>query len=110
MAMGLLAPLWFGLEAVRRSNTESVSVSFSVLIYFTEQAVLLMGQTNNTISYHRRVSILSSLTNPRQGKSLLKNKAAILQSQYVDLFIWERVSSTFSGNSQGEKAIKAGVY
>ena len=40
----------------------------------------MMGQTNP------RLSILSSLMNPRQVKSLLKNKATVLQSKYVNLF------------------------
>ena len=80
MAMVLLARLWVSLEESRQSNTESVSLSVSILIYITEQAVLLMGQTNP------RLNILSSLMNPRQVKSLLKNKATVLQSQYVNLF------------------------
>ena len=37
-----------------------------------------------TIFYHRRLSILSSLMNPPQAKSISKNKAAILQSQDAD--------------------------
>ena len=78
--MVLLARLWVSLEESRQSNIESVSLSVSILIYITEQAVLLMGQTNS------RLSILSSLMNPRQVKSLLKNKTTVLQSQYANLF------------------------
>ena len=85
MAMGLLARLRVGLEEARQSNTVSFPVSVSVLFYITGQAVLLMGLTSNTVFCHRRLIILSSLMNPQQAKSLLKNKAAILQSQYVNL-------------------------
>ena len=85
MAMGLLARLRVGLEEARQSNTVSFSVSVSVLFYITGQAVLLMGLTSNTVFCHRRLIILSSLMNPQQAKSLLKNKAAILQSQYINL-------------------------
>ena len=45
-----------------------------------------MGQTNNTISYHHRQSIDSSLMNPPQAKSKLKKRAPIPQSQDTDLF------------------------
>ena len=61
MAMGPLVRLWVDLEKARRSETESVSVSVSDSIYLTGQAVLLMGQTNNTISYHHRLRVLFSL-------------------------------------------------
>lgn len=40
--------------------TESVSSSVCDLIYLTEQAILLMSQTSNTISYHHRLSTVSS--------------------------------------------------
>ena len=52
MAMGLLVRFWVGLAEARQSNIESVLVSVSVLIFITEQAILLMSQTNSTISYH----------------------------------------------------------
>ena len=52
MAMGVLVRFWVGLAEARQSNIESVLVSVRVLIFITEQAILLMGQTNNTISYH----------------------------------------------------------
>ena len=61
MAMGPLVRLWVDLEKARQSETESVSVSVSDSIYLTGQALLLMGQTNSTISYHHRHRALFSL-------------------------------------------------
>ena len=72
-------------------------MSVSDLIYLIEQAVLLIGQTNNTISYHRCISILSSLMNK-------------LDLNLGCRFIWKEVSPTFSRNIKGEKAIKVGVF
>ena len=80
MAMGPQVRFWVDLEKSKHSKIERVSVSFSDLIYLTEQAVLFMGQNSNTISNPRRLSILSSLMNQPKAKSMLKRKAAILQS------------------------------
>ena len=86
MTIGPLSRLQVDLEDAWQSKTKCVSVSVSNLIQLTEKTVLLMGQTNNTISYHHRQSIDSSLMNPPQAKSKLKKRAPIPQSQDTDLF------------------------
>ena len=68
MAMSALARLCVDLEEGRQSKTKSVSISVIDLIYLTEQAVLLIGQTYNAVSYHRPLSIHPRLMYPRQAK------------------------------------------
>ena len=66
-----------------------------------------MDLTNNTISYHRRQSIVSSLMNSPQAKSMLKKRAHILQSQDADLFGKEfrqhLVEAVKEKNNQGRR-------
>ena len=54
---------------------------------FVEQTVLLLGQSSNAITYHRRLTVLGSVMNSQcQVKSMLKEKASLLQKHDEYLF------------------------
>jgi len=66
--MGPLARMWSILEKAIQSKEEHVSVSLTDLQQYMEQTILMIGQSSNTVTYHRRYnllnSLLNSLTNP----------------------------------------------
>ena len=49
--------------------------------------MLLAGQTNNTISYNRRLSTLAgAMKSSNQAKSMIKDKSALLENSGKELF------------------------
>ena len=49
--------------------------------------MLLLGQPNNTISYHRRLSALTgAMESSSQAKSMTKDKNALLENSGKELF------------------------
>ena len=55
--------------------------------FYVEQIVLLLGQISNAITYHRRLNVLWCIMNLQyQVKTMLKEKAALLQKHDSDLF------------------------
>ena len=82
----VMGRLWLDLEEAKESKTETVSFSLNELLYLTHQVLCLIGQTNNTISYHWRLNILRALLNQTQAKAMLKEHAEILQTLDSQLF------------------------
>ena len=57
------------------------------MFYYVEQIVLLLGQSSNAITYHRRLNVLECIMNSQyQVKTMLKEKAALLQKHDRELF------------------------
>ena len=85
--MGPLAKLWKILEDAKQAEDEAVQISVNELLFYVEQIVLLLGQSSNTITYHRRLNVLGCIMNSQyQVKTILKEKAAILQKHDSELF------------------------
>ena len=83
--MGPLCKLWGSLE--RANKEQDSSVSINDLIKFITQSIILVGQTNIALSYHRRFSALDGVMKSTiQEKSMLKNKSELLQKENKDLF------------------------
>ena len=97
--MGPLCKLWESLVTANKEQDSSVSIND--LIKFVTQSIILVGQTNIALSYHRRLSALDGVMKSTiQAKSMLKNKSELLQKENKDLFgkeFREQVSSG-SGN------------
>ena len=75
------------VEEATRSNDENVTVLLTDLKESMEQTALLVGQSSNTVSYHRRYNIPNSwMRNTSQAKKLLKEKAELLQKHGTNLF------------------------
>ena len=62
-------------------------ISVNELLFYVEQIVLLLGQSSNAITYHRRLNVLGCIMNLQyQVKIMLKEKAALLQKHDTELF------------------------
>ena len=78
--MGPLSKLWNILEGAKGAEEDAVQISINDLLHYVEQTVLLLGQSSNAITYHRRLNVLGSVMNSQyQVKSMLKEKALLLQ-------------------------------
>ena len=85
--IGPLAKLWKILEDAKQPEDEAVQVSVNELLFYVEQIVLLLGQNSYTITYHRRLNVLGYIMNSQyQVKTMLKEKAALLQKHDNELF------------------------
>ena len=59
------------------------------MLHYAEQAILLLGQSSNAITYHRRLTVLGSVMNSQyQVKSMLKEKGSLQQKH--DEFLFEK--------------------
>ena len=61
--MGPLSKLWNILEAAKAAEEDAVQISINDLLDYVEQTVLLMRQSSNAITYHRKLNVLSSVMN-----------------------------------------------
>ena len=85
--MDPLAKLWKILENVKRAEDEAIQILVNELLFYVEQIVLLLGQSSNAITYHRRLNVLGCIMNLQyQVKIMLKEKAALLQKHDSELF------------------------
>ena len=85
--MGPLSKLWNILEGAKGAEEDAVQISINDLLHYVEQTVLLLGQSSNAITYHRRLNVLGSVMNSQyQVKSMLKEKASLLQKHDEYLF------------------------
>ena len=58
-----LSKLWNILEAAKATGEDAVQISINDLLDYVEQTVLLMRQSSNAITYHRKLNVLSSVMN-----------------------------------------------
>ena len=85
--MGPLSKLWNILEGAKGAEEDAVQISISDLLHYVEQTVLLLGQSSNAITFHRRLNVLGSVMNSQyQVKSMLKEKTSLLQNHDEYLF------------------------
>ena len=85
--MGPLSKLWNILEGAKGAEEDAVQISINDLLHYVEQIVLLLGQSSNAITHHRRLIVLGSVANSQyQVRSVLKEKASLLQKHDEYLF------------------------
>ena len=78
--MGPLCWLWNIVEKAANSNEQSVNASLNGMQKFIEKVVLMLGQSSNTVTYHRRYNLLNNLMgSSNQAKESLKEKKDLLQ-------------------------------
>ena len=110
--VGLLCKLWESLETAKKEQDSSVSIND--LIKFVTQSIILVGQTNIALSYHRRLSALDGVMKSTiQAKSMLKNKSELLQKENKDLFgkeFREQISETVKAYKQSKELLASGVF
>ena len=67
------------LEREKGAEEDAFQISINDLLHYVEQTVLLLGQSSNAITYHRRLNVLGSVMNSQyQVKSMFKEKASLL--------------------------------
>ena len=85
--IGPLSKIWTAVEPARLSQEDSVEVNLKEIQEFVEQAVLLLGQASNSISYYKRFNMLLGPTNsPQQSKQILREDSELLQKNDKNLF------------------------
>ena len=82
--MGPLSEVWLKLENAKKSDAPPLSLD--EILRPLEQTICLLDQTSNSILYHRRYNILSSVCSPQEAKNMLKNKEELLQTNDENLF------------------------
>ena len=76
--MGPLSKVWLKLENAMKFDAFPLSID--EIRSLVEQTIRLLGQTSNSISYHRRYNILLNVCSPQEAKNTLKNKVELLQT------------------------------
>ena len=85
--MGPLSKVWHALESATTAPDDEADLNIEDLLNLVQQTVLLVGQTNNTISYHRWLSALAgALKSFSHAKSMTKDKSTLLQNSGKELF------------------------
>ena len=56
--MGPLSKIWITVESAEKSKEDQVEVSLGDMLRYLDQAVVLLGQVYNNISYVRRFNVL----------------------------------------------------
>ena len=84
---GPLSKVWLTLENARKSDAPPLSLD--KILSLLEQTICLLGQTSNSILYHQRYNILSSVCSRQEAKNMLKNKVELVQTNNENLFAKE---------------------
>ena len=110
--LGPLCKLWESLETAKKEQGSSDSIDN--LIKFVTQSIVLVGQTNIALSYHRRLSTLNVVIKSTiQARSMLKNKSELLQREKKDLFgkeFREQISETVKAHRQSKELLASIVF
>ena len=106
--MGPLSRVWKIVEEARESSDRKVTISLDELQSFVEQTVIMVGQSSNTASYHRRLNILQCLTDSQsQAKEMLREKAELLQKHDINLLGKKFRKHIISSTKSKKTAIEA---
>ena len=85
--IGPLSRLWKGGEDVRNDSFEAVEIPVDIFTTLIKQTTLLLAQASLLILYARRLNFLKTLLkDTRKAKTLLKEKATLLQQNEGHLF------------------------
>ena len=64
----------------RSKKPDAPPLSLDKILSLVEQAICLLGQTSNSISYH------SNVCSPQEAKNILKNPVELLQTKHENIF------------------------
>ena len=82
-----LSKIWHALESSTTAPDDEADLNIQDLLKLVQQTVLLVVQTNNTISYHRQLgALVGVMKSSSQAKSLIKDKSALLENSGKELF------------------------
>ena len=72
--IGPLSKVWLKLKNAKKSDVPPLPLD--EILSLLEQTICLLGKTSDSISYHGRYNILSSVCSPQAAKNMLKNTVA----------------------------------
>ena len=84
--MGPLSKLWNILEGAKGAEEDAVQISINDLLHYVEQTVLLLGKAVMQSTHHRLIVLVSVANSQYQVRSMLKEKASLLQKHDEYLF------------------------
>ena len=94
--MGPLSKLCNILEEAKGAEGDAVEISINDLLYYVEQTVLLLRQSSNAITYHRRLNMLGGCYEfPTSGKTI-KGKRR---------HFWKNMTNIYSEKSSGTRLL-----
>ena len=83
-----LSKTWHALESTTTALDDEADLTIQDLLNLVQQTVLLVGQTNNTISYYRQLgALVGVMKSSSQAKSLIKDKSALLENSGKEFFV-----------------------
>ena len=107
--MGPLSKVWHTLENFTTAPDHEADLTIEDLLHLVQQPVLLVGQTNNTMSYHRRLSTLAgTMKSSSQTKSMIKDKSALLENFGKELFgkdFRDQITDTVKAQKQSKELL-----
>ena len=84
---GPLSKVWLTLEDALASDVQQPVIDLEELAKLVEQTILLLGQSFNAVTYHRRLSALTGImADNKKAKSTLKDQAKLLEEGEDSLF------------------------
>ena len=99
----------YALESATTAPDDEAYLTLEEVINLVQQTVLLVGQTNNTISYHRRLSAMAgAMKSSSQAKSAIKGKSALLENPGKKLFgkdFQDQITDTVKAQKQPKELL-----
>ena len=84
--MGPLCRLWNIVEKASNSSEQLVNASLDDMQKFIKQTVLMVGQSSNTVTYHKKYNLLNNLMGPlNQAKEALRENKDLSQKHDKNL-------------------------
>ena len=77
---GTSVKVWHALESATAAPDDEADLPIEDLLNLLQQTVLLVGQTNNAISYRRLSALAGAIKISSQTKSMIKDKSALLEN------------------------------
>ena len=82
--MSLLAKAWEAIE-IYRSGESNEQINIDVVIEQLQKSVILLSQAKCSVTYQRRLSILTKFTDPISAKTLLRDNKERLEEASDEL-------------------------
>ena len=96
--------VWHALESATAAPDDEADLPIEDLLSLLQQTELLVGQTNNAIPYHRRLSALTgAIKSSSQTKSMIKDKSALLENSGKELF--DQITDTVKVQKQSKELL-----
>lgn len=73
--MGPLSTVWSTLEKFRNEEIAVEDIDIDVMADQLQKSVVMLGQTLNTITYQRRLNVLSAVGDPKEARAMLRDEA-----------------------------------